>query len=172
MSDRLASLLHRFELRSRVFYAGQLCSLVDFDAVPGVGHLHILRGGELDLIGPDGLATRLTEPSLVFFPRAATHRLGADEAAGADLICASVHFGAEFGNPLVNGLPGCMVVPLAAVPAMQRVLELLFDEAFHEHCGRTAALDRLSELLLVHLLRHALDAGLLDRKSTRLNSSH
>lgn len=161
MSDRLAALLHRFELRSRVFYAGQLCSLVNFDAVPGVGHLHILRQGELDLIGPDGLGTRLTEPSLVFFPRAATHRLSADEAMGADLICASVHFGTEFGNPLVTGLPASVVIPLAAAPAMQRVLELLFDEAFHEHCGRGAALDRLSELLLIHLLRHVLDTGLL-----------
>lgn len=161
MSDRLASLLHRFELRSRVFYAGQLCSLVNFDAVPDAGHLHLLRSGELEVIGPDGLSTRLTEPSLVFFPRPTAHRLRADEPDGANLICASVHFGSELGSSLVDGLPSMLVVPLAEVPAMRRVLELLFEEAFEEQCGRGAALDRLSELLLIHLLRHALEAGLL-----------
>lgn len=161
MSDRLAAFLHRFELRSRVFYAGQLCSLVNFDAVPGSGHLHLLRNGALELIAPDGCSTQLSEPSLIFFPRPAAHRLRADVDGGADLICASVHFGTEFGNPLVDALPSMLLIPLATMPRMHRVLELLFEEAFADECGREAALDRLSELLLVHLLRHSLEAGLV-----------
>lgn len=161
MSDPLASLLHRFELRSNVFYAGDICSLVNFDAQPGAGHLHLLRTGRLDVMGPDGLRTRITQPSLIFFPRPTSHRLSADATDEASLICASVQFGAEFGNSLVHGLPPLLVVPLAAVPTMHRVLELMFEEAFESHRGRSAALDRLSELTFIHLLRHALDAGLM-----------
>lgn len=96
-----------------------------------------------------------TEPSLIFFPRVSHHRLG------ADLVCASVEFGASFGNPLVHGLPSLLVLPLREAPAMRGVLDALFTEAFDEHSGRDAALNRLSEVVLVYLLRHAIEHGLL-----------
>lgn len=161
MDDRLAPLLQRFELRSRVFYAGNLCSLVNFDAVDGVGHLHLLKAGRLRLTAPDGKVQELSEPSLIFFPRASHHRLGADEADGADLVCASVEFGASFGNPLLHGLPPLLVLPLREAPAMGGVLDALFTEAFAERSGRDAALNRLSEVVLVYLLRHAVEHRLL-----------
>ena len=162
MSDRLASLLTRFELKSRVFYAGNLCSLVNFDAVEGVGHLHLLKRGNLEVIKANGEVLRLTEPSLLFYPRPASHRLRADENAGVDLICASVEFGGQDLNPVVVGLPPLMVVPLSAMPNLRLVLEVLFTEAFSEHCGRGAALDRLSEVLLIYLLRHAMKEGFVE----------
>jgi AraC-like DNA-binding protein len=161
MDDRLAPLLQRFELRSRVFYAGNLCSLVNFDAVEGVGHLHLLQAGRLQLTAPGGRVQELTEPSLIFFSRASHHRLGSDEADGADLVCASVEFGGSFGNPLVHGLPPLLVLPLRKAPAMRGVLDALFTEAFDERSGRDAALNRLSEVVLVYLLRHAIEHGLL-----------
>lgn len=161
MDDRLAPLLQRFELRSRVFYAGNLCSLVNFDAVEGVGHLHLLQAGRLQLSSPDGRMCTVDEPSLIFFPRPTRHRLYADPADGADLVCASVEFGAAIGNPLVQGLPSPMVLPLREAPALAAVLDALFTEAFAEHGGRDAALNRLSEVVLIYLLRHAVTGGLL-----------
>jgi AraC-like DNA-binding protein len=161
MDDRLAPLLQRFELRSRVFYAGNLCRLVNFDAVEGVGHLHLLKAGRLQLTSPDGRVRTFDEPSLIFFPRPARHRLHADPAEGADLVCASVEFGAAIGNPLVQGLPSPMVLPLREAPALTAVLEALFTEAFAERGGRDAALNRLSEVVLIYLLRHAVAGGLL-----------
>ncbi|MCU0922042.1 MAG: AraC family transcriptional regulator, partial [Burkholderiaceae bacterium] len=142
-------------------YAGNLCSLVNFDAVEGVGHLHLLKAGRLQLTAPDGRVQELAEPSLIFFPRATRHRLGADEADGADLVCASVEFGTSFGNPLVHGLPPLLVLPLRDAPAMRGVLDALFTEAFDERSGRDAALNRLGEVVLVYLLRHAIEHGLL-----------
>ena len=71
--------------------------------------MRALKAGWLQLTGPDGRVQELAEPSLIFFPRASYHRLGADEADGADLVCASVEFGASFGNPLVHGLPPLLV---------------------------------------------------------------
>ena len=161
MDDRLAPLLHRFELRSRVFYAGNLCSLVNFDAGQGVGHLHLLKAGRLQLTAPDGRVHEFNEPSLIFFPRPTPHRLSSDQADGADLVCASVEFGASLGNPLVQGLPAPLVLPLREAPALASVLDALFSEAFAEHSGRDAALNRLSEVVLIYLLRHAVASGLL-----------
>ncbi|MEO6033211.1 MAG: AraC family transcriptional regulator, partial [Burkholderiaceae bacterium] len=57
-------------------------------------------------------------------------------------------------------LPPLVLVPLARLPGAQALLELLYDEAFAEHRGRQAALDRLCELLLIRLLRHCMDEGL------------
>ncbi len=161
MDDRLAPLLQRFELRSRVFYAGNLCSLVSFDAVEGVGHLHVLKAGQLQLTASDGRVQFFNEPSLIFFPRPSPHRLSADPANGADLVCASVEFGASFSNPLVLGLPELMVLSLRDMPAMASVLDALFAEALVERSGRDAALNRLSEVVLVYLLRHAIERGQL-----------
>ena len=161
MSDRLEALLYRFEPRARVFYTGNFCSLVNFDARPGTGHLHLLRGGLMEVIGPEGRSDLLSEPSLLFFPGAARHQLRASHEGGVDLICASVLFGQDFGNPLVNGLPPLIILPLASAPSLASVLELLFNEAFGTQCGRGAALDRLSELLLIHLLRHVMETNLI-----------
>ena len=161
MNDRLAPLLQRFELRSRVFYAGNLCSLVNFDAVVGVGHFHLLKAGRLHLTSPDGRVREFNEPSLIFFPQPTRHRLHADQADGADLVCATVEFGASIGNPLVQGLPSPLVMPLREAPALAVVLDALFTEAFAGHSGRDAALNRLSEVVLIYLLRHAVEEGLL-----------
>jgi AraC-like DNA-binding protein len=161
VDDRLAPLLQRIELRSRVFYAGNLCSLVNFDPAEGVGHLHLLRAGRMRLLASDGQIHELTQPSLIFFPRTSQHRLSADPTDGADLVCASVEYGTAFSGSLLQGLPPLIVLPLADVPAMRGVLEALFAEAFTERSGRDAALSRLSEVVLVLLLRHAVEHGLL-----------
>ncbi|MDE2593037.1 MAG: AraC family transcriptional regulator [Burkholderiales bacterium] len=159
MLDPLATLLQRFDLKARVFHTGNLCALVNFDAVEGVGHLHLLKAGSMALIGSDGTTLQLDEPTLLFYPRAAQHRIRADEHGGADLICASVEFGADFGNPLIHGLPALLAVPLKDVPQMAGLLDALFAEAFNPGAGRESALNRLSEVVLIYLLRHALERG-------------
>lgn len=163
MHDFLTPLLDRFELRSRVFYAGNLCSLVNFDAVVGVGHFHLLKAGRLHLTRPGAAAIELRGPSLVFFPRSTQHRLQADPTDGADLVCASVEFGAAVGNPLLNELPEPMVLPLSEAPALASVLEALFSEAFDERSGgRGVALNRLCEVVLIYMLRHVVESGSLE----------
>lgn len=161
MDDRLTPLLQRLELRSRVFYAGRLCSLITFDAAHGVGHLHLLKAGRLQVMTPDGRRLSFDEPSLIFFPRAGSHTLLPDEDVGADLVCASVAFGASLANPVVQGLPPLLTLPLHEAPAIAGVLDALFSEAFAAGKGREAALDRLSEVVLIFLLRHAVERGTL-----------
>lgn len=182
MDDRLTPLLQRLELKSRVFYAGNLCSLANFDAAEGVGHLHVLKAGRLQLRTPDGACRSFDEPSLILFPRAGSHALTSPRQEGADLVCASVEFGASLAAAMVQGLPPLLAMPLREVPAITGVLDALFAEAFHGGKGREVALNRLSEVVLIYMLRHAIAhgelqggvlAGLSDpRLAKALNAMH
>ncbi len=156
MTDEVNSLLARFELKSRVFFSGQLCGIAQFDEAQGVGHLHLLRQGHLEVLMPDGSSRQVTAPAAIFFPRTTAHRLRAPEPEGSDLVCASVAYGAPLARHLMAELPAILVVPLDAQPGLQLSLQLLFEEAFAKRPGREAALDRLSELVLIHLLREVL----------------
>lgn len=160
MTDRLTALLNQFELRSEVFFSGTHCGVTCFEARPGVGHLHLLRQGELRLLLADGRERTLREPTLLFYPEPVEHRLQTTPSTTADLVCASVDFGVAEGNPLLRSLPSPFIVPLQALPHQGRLLGLLFDEAFSGHCGRAAAVNRLMEVLLIHLFRYGMQRGL------------
>jgi AraC-like DNA-binding protein len=162
MSDRLSALLERFELSAHVFHSGALCGVANFDAGHGAGHLHLLRHGSLGVTDAQGRRTLLDEPSVLFFPRAAAHRLDADPVQGAELVCASVEFGVGDENPLLRALPARLLVPLARLPGLDLTQQLLFGEAFGQRCGHNAAVSRLTEVLLIQVLRYAIEQRLVD----------
>jgi AraC-like DNA-binding protein len=158
--DRLSNLLNRFSLSAGVFYSGNLCGVHDFDRDAKHGHVHLIKRGPVQLMGGAEGDLSITEPSLLLLPRPDTHQLIADHRSGADVVCASIQFGAGGHDPVADSLPSLVVVPLARLPAAQPLLELLYEEAFSDHCGRQAALDRLCEILLIRLLRFCLDQGI------------
>ena len=160
--DRLSALLARFDLRANVFNAGALCGESRLDAAPGAGHLHLLGQGRLCVHTPPRRRQVLAEPGVVFIPRPLAHRLGADEPAGAELVCATVRFGFGDENPLLRALPACLVVPLSRLPALEPAHTLLLAEAARRRCGHEALLGRLIEVLLIQLLRHAIEQRLVD----------
>lgn len=158
--DRLSLLLQRFSLSAGVFYTGQICGIHHFERDTQRGHVHLIKRGPVTLTGGIEGSLSITEPTLLFLPRPDAHRLIADDRDGADVVCASIQFGGGGRNPITDSLPPAVLVPLAELPGAQALLDLLYDEAFTEQCGRQAALDRLCELLLIRLLRHCLDRGL------------
>jgi AraC-like DNA-binding protein len=159
MTDRLTALLQHFELRSRVFFTGAHCGIAAFAAEPGVGHLHLLRQGRLELLTAGEPPRLLTEPTLLFYPDPAEHRLQTRAEDTVDLVCAAIDFGVADGNPLLKSLPSPFIVALRELPHQGRLIELLFDEAFTPHCGQAAAVDRLTEVLLIHLFRYGMQQG-------------
>ena len=162
MPDRLSALLQRFELHARVFHSGALCGMADFDGGTGVGHLHLVRRGPLGVVDTLGRHSVVSEPSVLFFPRAGAHRLDGGEREGADVVCASIDFGAGDENPLLRGLPALLSVPLAQLPGLDLAQQLLFSEAQASRCGHGAVVDRLTEVLVIQLLRHAIAHQLVD----------
>lgn len=160
--DPLSPLFKRFSLSARVFYTGALCGIVDFANDQGVGILHVLRGGRLRVAQPPGPSLELTKPTLLFYRNSFAHRFEVDPHDRADLVCSFIDFGASVGNPLLRGLPECLVVPLSDMRGVDATLALLFDEAFAQRAGREAGIDRLVEFFVVLLLRHAIDTRLIE----------
>jgi AraC-like DNA-binding protein len=154
--DPFAALFAHVTPRARTFFSGQLCQTAQFS---DEGHLHLLKGGELTVIQIGQGDLHFDEPTLLFFPRGRVHSFAADPERGADLVCATVELGGAEGNPIGQGLPELVVLPLASHPALAPVCDLLLGEAFSERGGRQAALDRLFDYLLILIVRHVVESG-------------
>lgn len=162
MADRLSALLQRFELRSQLVMGGMLRHEMVVQPQGHAGHLHVLRRGALRLTGPQRHRRLVDAPALLFLPLPLPHRLVPASAEGAELVTAAIHFGAGDENPLLPSLPALLSVPLAQLPGLELAQQLLFNEALAGRCGHAAVADRLVEVLLIQLLRHAMAEGLVD----------
>lgn len=159
--DRLSDLFERFRMRAHLFHSGRLCGIQDFEAVAGRGFLHILRHGALEVLepGPGGQAPGfcVDRPSLLFYPRAKAHQFRHRLEDGSDFTCASVEFEDGDRHPLVRALPDVMVVPLDAIDGLDDLLRLLFAETDRVRCGHRLVADKLFEVVMIHLMRWAMD---------------
>ncbi|SMF06645.1 transcriptional regulator, AraC family [Trinickia caryophylli] len=75
-------------------------------------------------------------------------------------VVAAVHvsFGGAL-NPLLGALPRRLSVPLDEDDALRALADVLVAEARESRCGRQTALARLSEVIVLMILRRAIDAG-------------
>ena len=158
MVDRLAVLLERFPVSARMFNAGAVCGISLLEGDGHCGQLHLVRRGPLE-VTHGGDPVRVDEPSLLLYPRPLPHRFRSDPVHGADMACADLSFEGGPHNPLAAALPAFTCVPLAALEGAGPVLQLLFEEAFEQRCGRQAMLDRLFEVVMIQLLRHLMEQG-------------
>lgn len=158
MADRLDALFTHFAVTARMFNTGPLCGINDIDE-SDVGHLHVIRGGRVEVRHGGALAVDIAEPTLLLYPRPMPHRFVTDPVEGAALYCARLRFEGGASNPITEALPPLIALPLSALEGVEDVLALLFDEASHERCGRRVMLDRLFEVLLVQVLRCLMERG-------------
>ena len=158
--DALSSVLSRIALRAGVFYSGNICGLHDFEHDVFKGHLHLIQRGPIVLQTLGQADVQITEPTVLFLPRPQWHRLLADDGAGADVVCGAIALGGGVNNPVSASLPDVVQVPLSALPGMAALLGLMRQEAFQDHPGRQAVLDRLCEVLILLLLRHCMAQGI------------
>ena len=154
--DPLAPLLKHFSLSANVFYAGTLCATAEFPAQPGSGFLHVLQRGQLRVLSDSAAPIEITEPSILLYRRPCAHHFLPQETEGATLVCAAIDFGGAVGNPLLAVLPEVFLAPMSKLSGMANALALLFEEAFAEHPGRQAAVDRLAEYCFLLLLRYVI----------------
>jgi len=156
--DPFAALFAHVTPRARAFFTGNLCQTVQFT---DEGHLHLLKKGSLKVAQAGRADLQLDEPTLLFFPRGRVHRFTVDPDRGADLVCATVELGGAEGNPIGLGLPELVILPLASCPALAPICDLLVGEAFSERGGRQAAVDWLLDYLLILIVRHVVDSGVV-----------
>lgn len=159
--DRLSALLERFRVRAHLFHAGPLCGVTHFAAQPGRAFLHVLRRGDMWVTHQprSGAARklRLTEPTLLFYPRPLDHDFHNALLDGSDFVCATLDFDGGPRHPLVQALPSVLALPVAQVQGIEQTLQLLFAETERVRCGQRLLADRLFEVLLLQMLRWLLD---------------
>ncbi len=154
--DKLVSILGYFSLKARVFQAGPLCHTASFDDGDGLGFIHVLKKGHLQVESTGQATTRLEEPCLFFFLNPTSHLLKPLDDQ-TEMVCASFDFGTGLKNPLALAMPGMQLLKLAQLPSLDSSLQLLFTEAMKKHSGQQALLDRLIEVVLIQLLRELID---------------
>lgn len=154
--DGISRLLDNVGLHASTFYTGPLCGLHDFDASEGVGHLHVIRSGEVHLRQAGHPNIVINEPTLLFYPSPIDHRLEIDDRAAADVLCASVRYDAGPENPITQSFPAVVVIPFSALRRIEATLGALFAEAGEENAGRQVMLDRLCDILLIQIIRFAI----------------
>ena len=159
--DRLSPLLERFRVHAHLFHTGPLCSVTQFSAEPGRGFLHVLRSGEMVVThrARSGAQRKLkvTEPTLLFYPRPLAHDFHNAPRDGADFVCATLDFEGGLQHPLVRAMPPLLVLPLRSVEGLEHTLALLFAETERVRCGHRLLADRLLDVLVLQLLRWLLD---------------
>lgn len=159
--DRLSPLLERFRVHAHLFHTGPLCGVTQFSAEPGRGFLHVLRSGEMVVThrARSGAQRKLkvTEPTLLFYPRPLAHDFQNAPRDGADFVCATLDFEGGLQHPLVRAMPPLLVLPLRSVEGLEHTLALLFAETERVRCGHRLLADRLLDVLVLQLLRWLLD---------------
>ncbi|PVB59965.1 AraC family transcriptional regulator [Labrenzia sp. 011] len=102
---------------------------------------------------------------LVYSPlkngEAAEHPDSAATAQETALVAARITI-SGVGGQLVNALPDCISVPLADDPYLTAVVMPLIEEVTLPRCGGQAAFQRLCEVVVIRLLRHAMESGKTD----------
>jgi AraC-like DNA-binding protein len=158
LMDRLSVLLERFPLRAEVTADGRLPGAAE----AGHGQLLVLGQGRLEVREPGGRRQELAEPGLLLLPRPLPHGLEVAVPRDAEVVGAALSFGRGDENPLLAAMPACLVLALARVPALEGAHRLLLAEAQGRRCGHGSVTDRLAEVLVVQLLRHAIEQRLVD----------
>lgn len=159
--DRLSALLERFRVRAHLFHNGPLCGVTHFAAKPGRAFLHVLRRGDMVVThrarseAPRRL--RVSEPTLLFYPRPLEHDFHNAPDDGSDFVCATLDFDGGTQHPLVRTLPPFVALRIGDVDGIGQTLQLLFAETERVRCGQRLLADRLFEVLLLQMLRWLLD---------------
>jgi AraC family transcriptional regulator, alkane utilization regulator len=157
MADRLQALFSHFGVSARTFQAGALCGINALDGDGPFGQMHLVRSGSVDVQHGKRIAMRIREPSVLLYPRPMAHRFITNAQRGADFVCANLSFEGGNANPIASALPPFVCLPLVQLHGSAAVLELLFNEALAQNCGRQAMIDRLFEVVLIQVLRQLME---------------
>jgi AraC-like DNA-binding protein len=159
--DQLSAILQRFSMNIEVFFTGNLCGISNFSQEPNQGHLHLLSSGELTLIDEKGTYNLINEPTVLFFPTSHAHRIIGSEDNPPELVCANILYNENMSNPIANALPSCLIFKLNDCQQLKNTAQWLFEEAFHERCGRLPMINSLTNIFLIHVLRHVLNNNIM-----------
>jgi AraC-like DNA-binding protein len=171
--------LRHLHLGAEVYYIGQLCDAWHMP-MPGsdTTAFHLICHGEAWVHMPDSSApTKLTAGDIAFFPNGAAHTFSGKRkivyepfdyshplpldknAAGTGIFCGRLKLPAHIRRLLLASFPEFMLVRPSRSQTgkqMHNLIKMMSKEAEQNDLGATAILDRLSDTLFFHIIRHAL----------------
>lgn len=160
--DQLSVILQRFSMNTDVFFTGNLCGITSFNREPNQGHLHLLRSGELTIIDEQGTSQIINQPTVLFFPTPHAHRIIGSEENPPQLVCANIVYNETTSNPIADALPPLLCFNLNDCEKMNNTANWLFDEAFDEKCGKQPMINSLTDIFIIHVLRHVMNKNIMN----------
>jgi AraC-like DNA-binding protein len=174
MSDRLSTLLQRFEPRARLTHAGLLLRSNSSppacisDHAEHEGLLLLLRRGAVQITpGRDAMQRcQLTQAGLIYLPcpGQAVELLPMHEA-GAQVLAARMSWGHPDHNPLLGELPQTLQHEQSDLGTLEPTWHMLWTELMERSCAHRNTLQRLMEVMMIQLVRRWLDTRTSARHS-------
>lgn len=161
---QLTTLLSNYSVSASVFFNGAFCGANRFAENDQLGQLHLVRSGRVTMHHDDRASICIEEPTLVFYPRGLTHSLVVPQDRSASLLCANISFGGPAQNALSKGLPEVLTIPVRQLDSLAPIFGLLFEEASAAYPGQKLVLDRLCDVLVIHVLRYAFATHQIDQR--------
>lgn len=152
--DQLEAVFGRTRISAVVFYSGCVDGAVDIPVRPGKGYLHLIEKGGVSVRSVRSNQAVIPAPTAILLPRPTEHQLVSEER-GTNVVCAEIDFGGEH-NPFQVALPDILQVELGMEGLLRGTLGLLFGEARVGGVGSQLILDRVAEIALLYVIRHAL----------------
>jgi len=173
--DRLSSLLELFSPKTQKV---ELLSLpkqqlsVSADSAIGIVH----RGNAI-LSDDSKVNISVNQGDILWITPKHSFSLQSDDA-DFQFLCCHLRFGPVRLNPLFDMIPAVLHLQAceASNTSLNPIIELLLQESLQQRCGQETVLNRLAEVLLVHVLRYVMKhqkletgvlAGLADTRLAR-----
>ncbi len=159
MSTTLDLIFEPHALQAEVVFVGNRCARDNLLRNYRTGSIHFVRSGRAEVLLEHGATIHVTEPSLVFFPQGCPHWVRAVDEDGFELVCAFTSHGQGFSRMATLALPEVIVMPLTRLARISHLVEAFFAEASSTAPGSKQLADRMCEVILGYVARHALEAG-------------
>ena len=172
--DRLSTLLDLFSPKTQKV---ELLTRPQQLAVSADSAIGIVHRGKATLSDDDKLRIQLSEGDILWITPKNSFTLDT-ESPGFQFLCCHLRFGPVRLNPLYDMIPPALHLQSSevSITSLTPIIELLLQESLQQRCGQETVLNRLAEVLLVHVLRYVMKhqkletgviAGLADTKLAR-----
>jgi AraC-like DNA-binding protein len=150
--DRLSSLLELFSPKTEKIEL-LICQQSDL-VLPAVSSISFVHHGNAN-ISIEGQADIFLQQGDLIWVTQDSHRHITIHSENFQLLCCQLKFGPVKLNPLFNMLPPILQIKHddTGRQTLNPIIQLLLQENQQQRCGQQTVLDRLGEVLLVHVLR-------------------
>jgi len=153
--DRLSSLLDLFSPKTlKVELLKQQYSELEFSGDSTIG---LVYRGSAELFSKNNSSMTIKQGDILWITPGNQSALKALET-DFQFLCCHLRFGPVRLNPLFDMIPAVLHLQ-ATEPSrnsLNPIIELLLQESLQQRCGQETVLNRLAEVLLVHVLRYVM----------------